>query len=116
MLEESLKTQKNLSIPKNVYAEFYRLNVNYHMVYDKKFCKDVIDKMNPDVVLMSKLVHNLETGNMRTDTWDFEVKIYNSITDVQRVILSGENMTSKEIKTEMLSQASSLGKSIAASF
>ena len=97
-LERSLRKNKNILLPNNIIKTFKELNINYNMVFDRKYCNDIIDKMNPDIIIMSKLDLKIETGNMISDKWDFEIKVYNPRKNKQQVILKGQDLLDSEIK------------------
>jgi hypothetical protein len=50
----------------------------YCGVFDKKYCKQVIEKVEIDFIIMSNLtVNGSKTGNMNTDKWNARIRIYN---------------------------------------
>lgn len=74
------------------------MNVPYQQVFDKKYCKPIIDIVKTDIILMSKIDQITRTGQMSNDLWSLKIKIYNVNTDAQidsKIIidsLSGENI------------------------
>jgi hypothetical protein len=73
------------------------INANYHMVYDKKYCREIIEIVDPDIIVMSRLDLAKRTGNMNMDRWDFEIKIYDVSSDQQRKSISGQSLRAEGI-------------------
>ena len=50
----------------------------YCGVFDKKYCSQVIEKVETDFIIMSNLtIEGSKTGNMNTDKWNARIRIYN---------------------------------------
>jgi hypothetical protein len=89
-LESVLKKEAQLDVMKFPYQKL--INANYHMVYDKKYCREIIEIVDPDIIVMSRLDLAKKTGNMDMDRWDFEIKIYDVSSDQQRKSISGQSL------------------------
>ena len=59
------------------------MNTPYQNVFDKKYCKPILEVVEVQIIIMSKLDHVASTGKMSTDTWNLRLRMYNSITNVQ---------------------------------
>ena len=95
-LETTLAMDSMLSVMKFPYK---RMNgAGYHQVFDKKYCKTIIEKIETDIIIMSDLTLGNSTKNMQTDSWNVRFRIYNVKTDKQidsklKVVeLNGEEM------------------------
>lgn len=73
------------------------MGVAYQNIFDKKYCKPILEKVSTDFIVLSKIDLRTQTGKMSTDTWDFEIKIYDINRGFQLNSLKGENLTSKEM-------------------
>jgi hypothetical protein len=80
-LEDELSKDSTLSLIKFPFKDL--MNVPYHNVYDKKYCKAILEKVPADVVVMSKIDQSKSTGNMAIDTWNLSLKIYYPKTERQ---------------------------------
>lgn len=94
-LENALRKDDELEVMKFPYQKL--INANYYMVYDKKFCRDIVELIGPDIIVMSRLELSKRTGNMNTDRWDFEVKVYDVTSDRQRKSISGQSLRAEAI-------------------
>lgn len=94
-LESALRKEGELEVMKFPYQQL--INANYHMVYDKKYCREIIEIVNPDIIVMSRLDLAKKTGNMEMDRWDFEIKIYDVSSDKQRKSISGQALRAETI-------------------
>ena len=59
------------------------MGVPYQMVYDKKYCKSILEKVTVDYIIMSKLNYKNISGNMPNDKWDFSIRIYDVTSNKQ---------------------------------
>ncbi|MFC0878976.1 hypothetical protein ACE01N_20445 [Saccharicrinis sp. FJH2] len=73
------------------------MGVAYQNIFDKKYCKPILERVSTDFIVLSKIDLRTQTGKMGTDTWDFEIKIYDINRGFQFNSLKGENLTSKEM-------------------
>ena len=96
-LENTILSDTTLKLIKFPYREL--MNVSYQNVFDEKYCKPITDKIKTDIIIMSKIDQTTGTGNMATDKWSFEIKIYNTKTGNQKIsTLTANNLTSAEIE------------------
>lgn len=55
------------------------MGVSYQGVYDKKYCKPILDKINADYFIMTKFVGpSPDTPNHGSISWGYEIKILNT--------------------------------------
>jgi hypothetical protein len=94
-LENVLRREAQLEVMKFPYQKL--INANYHMVYDKKYCREIIEIVDPDIIVMSRIDLARKTGNMENDRWDFEIKIYDVSSDQQRKSISGQSLRAETI-------------------
>ena len=94
-LESVLKKETQLEVMKFPYQKL--INANYHMVYDKKYCREIIEIVAPDIIVMSRLDLKKKTGNMEMDRWNFEIKIYDVSSDQQHKSISGQSLRAEGI-------------------
>ena len=73
------------------------MGIPYYDVFDKKYAQPVLDKVNADIVILSKLDHKKQTGKMSADEWDIVLKVYDVKKDTQWIALTANDMISKDI-------------------
>ena len=73
ILEEKI-VDEEISVIKFPFKKL--MGVPYQNVFDKKFCKPILQKIKADVVIMSKIDHVSANGNMETDKWNSSSRIY----------------------------------------
>jgi hypothetical protein len=72
------------------------------MVFDKKFCKPIIDNVKTDIILMSKLDLVGRTNLMPTCKWKVLFRIYNVSSDIQiNSKVSLDSFTDEELKAKI---------------
>ena len=97
-IEKVIPNDVGLKLIKFPYRQL--MNVPYQNVFDKKFCKPVMDKVQADIIIMSKIDQSQGTGDITTDKWDIQIKIYNTKTGNQQLSsLAFKKLTSKEIES-----------------
>lgn len=80
-LEREISKDTSLNVIKFPYRAL--MNVPYQNVFDKKYCKPITDKVDADIIVMTKLELKVRTGQMTSDTWGVSFRIYNVRTDDQ---------------------------------
>ena len=89
------------------------MGVPYQMVFDKKFCKPIVDKIKTDIIFMSKLDQVLRTGSMINDKWKIQFRIYNTNSEIQiNSTVSTDSLTTDEIKDFLASKRDQMIKEI----
>lgn len=89
------------------------MGVSYQNVFDKKFCKPILQKIKVDVVIMSKIDHFSANGNMETDKWYLSIRIYDVKNNKQKnSSLKGENLTTLELENFIVKNREILIKEI----
>jgi len=85
------------------------MGVPYQMIFDRKYCKPVIEKVKTDIIVMSKLDLVSRTGSMITCKWDLHLRIYNTNIDNQiNSKVSANNLTIDELKDFLTSKRDQL--------
>jgi hypothetical protein len=59
------------------------MNTPYQKVFDKKYCMPILEVVEAQIVIMSKLDHLVNTSKMTTDKWALQIKIYNAAAEIQ---------------------------------
>jgi hypothetical protein len=96
-LETEISRDTTLTLIKFPYKQL--MNIPYQNVFDRKFCKPIIDKVKADIIVMSKLDQVTRTGKMTTDKWNFQIRIYNTNNENQtNSSVTADNLTESEIK------------------
>jgi tyrosine-protein phosphatase YwqE len=81
------------------------MNVPYHQVFDKKYCKLILHKIKPDIIIMSKL----EQINRYQLKWNLRVRILDTKTMKQiNSSLKCDSLGGDEIKLFILRNKSKL--------
>ena len=106
-IEDEIYNDSFFTLIKFPYKQL--MNVPYYNVYDKKYCKTISEKINADIIIMSKLVQITQTGNITTDQWNFQIRIYNTKTDKQiDSCIKGVKLVDREIKSIISEKLSDL--------
>jgi hypothetical protein len=80
------------------------MKVPYQNVYDKKYCKPILDEIDTDVVIMTKLDVNEKKGQMSSDIWTFSIRIYDVQNDRQiNSKIKGKDLSDNKI-SELIKQ------------
>jgi len=97
-LESVILLDTSLTLIKFPYKQL--INIPYHNIFDKKYCKPIVDLLKADVVLMSKIEIVTSTGDISKNKWNFQIRIYNTQANTQiNSELSGTNLTDSAIKS-----------------
>ena len=99
---EALQNEKELEILTFENNKNIR-NVNYYMIYDKKYCSEIVKAVNPDVVIISKLDQSTRTGNMNTDKWNIQIKFYYPKINKQVNAMHWQGLTAGELEKKIKS-------------
>jgi hypothetical protein len=95
-LETEISKDTSLTLIKFPYKDL--MNVPYHNVFDKKYCKPITDKVDADILIMTKLEQRERSGQMTSDKWNLLIRLYNVKKDNQvNSIITGNNLSDVEI-------------------
>lgn len=98
IIESALATQGQLSV---ISFPFKRLvGVPYQMVFDKKYCKPVLEKVDCEIIIMSQII----TDNERKPgvlPWSYKIRVYNTRTGKQLNSIRGDNVKAEDIQTDI---------------
>ena len=98
ILESSLAGKEGLSV---IPFPFKKLRgVPCQMVYDKKYCKPIIDKVDCDVIIMTQII----TDNERKPgiwPWAYKIRVYNIRTGKQLNSIHGKNLKSDDFSEDI---------------
>lgn len=96
-LEKEISKDSSVTLIKFPYKDL--MNVPYYHVFDKKYCKPITDKVEADILVMTKLDLKERTGQMNFDQWTFKIRIYDVKNDRQKDSeITGTNMSESKIK------------------
>jgi hypothetical protein len=93
-IEDELKKDTNLVVVKFPLTKL--MNTPYQNIFDKKYCKPLLEKVDAKILIMSKLDQVLRTGNISRDSWNLKIRIFNIESDIQ---------VDSEVKFDSLSDA-----------
>ncbi len=80
------------------------MNVPYQNVYDKKYCKQILEKIKTDFIIMSKI--DLENILNSPKKWDLSFRIYNVKNNEQfDSKLKGDNLTKEQIEKKIKNES-----------
>lgn len=104
-LEEALSKHERLTV---IPFPLKKLQgVSYQMIYDKKYCKPIVDKVACDVIVMTHLV----TDNERkpgVHPWSYSIKLYHVASGKQLESITGKNLSGELIKRDLIGKINSL--------
>lgn len=94
------KLTKNTDIELIKFPLKKLINVPYQNVYNKKYCKVILEKIRTDFIIMSKL--ELESEIDSPKKWKLNFRIFDVKNDKQfESKLSGKNLTKMEIERKI---------------
>lgn len=76
------------------------MGVSYQMVFDKKYCAPIIEVVNPDVIVMTRLSTNNERIPGKWE-WHYQLKIYEVSADNQFVSIEGKDLSASEFESDL---------------
>ena len=110
-LEQVISNDTAFNLLKFPYKQL--INVPYQNVFDKEYCKPVLAKLKTDIILMIKLDQALRTGQMANDKWNFQIKIFNTLTGkLYLTNIAGYKLTNSEMERLLYSKKQYLSKEI----
>jgi hypothetical protein len=113
MIEKALAKQDELSVIPFPFKTL--MGVPYQMVFDKRYCKPILEKVDCDVIIMTRII----TDNERepgTWPWSYKIRVYNARTGKQLDSIHGENLKSENIEEDILSKIEKLTQDIELTF
>jgi hypothetical protein len=73
-LESELSKNNTIKVIPFPYKKL--MGVPYQQVFDKNYCTSILEKINVDLIIMSKLDNDKVTGGLHYDIWSFKIKIF----------------------------------------
>lgn len=70
--------------------------INYYGVYDKKYAKPIMEKIDADIYIMTKYADEFLERRDRSTNWGYELKLLNTKTLKQKTSIGEENLKSYE--------------------
>ena len=80
-LQNELINSEEVDLIKFPFAQL--MNVSYQNIFDKKYCQPIIEAIECNTIVMSKLDVVRKTGNMTSDKWNLRIRLYNVKTEKQ---------------------------------
>jgi len=71
-LESELSKNNTIKVITFPYKKL--MGVPYQQVFDKNYCTPILEKINVDLIIMSKLDNDKVTGGLHYDIWSFKIK------------------------------------------
>lgn len=113
ILERALSTHDTLKVLPFRLQKL--MGVRYQMVYDKKYCNPILDKIPADIIIMSRIItkNEHEPGIW---PWSYEVKIFNVRTDKQIRSIMGKDLEAEDFSNNINSKKDKLLADIFSTF
>jgi len=80
-LEEEIAKDSSMGLIDFPFRDL--MNVAYQNVFDKRYCKPLVGKVDADIFIMSKLDQKKGAGEQDADRWSFAIRIYDVKDDSQ---------------------------------
>ncbi len=91
------------------------MGVPYQMVFDKKYCKPILEKVDCDIIIMSQII----TDNERKPgiwPWSYKIRVYNARTGKQLNSIQGDNLKGEDFQNDISKKVDKLLKDIRQTF
>ena len=112
VLESALAGKGRISVIPFPFRKL--MGVPYQMVYDKKYCKPIIDKVECDVIIMTQLITDSER-EPNAWQWAYNVRVLNVMTGKQRDSIRGMNLHVDEVAGDIMKKIDQLVEDIESS-
>jgi len=112
-IESALTDTDQLSVLPFPFKQL--MGVRYQMVFDKKYCKSILEKVECDVIVMSQII----TDNERKPgiwPWSYKIRVYNVRTGRQLNSIYGDDLNAEDFQKDIHSKVNELVKDIERSF
>lgn len=105
IIESELADRQPLSV---ISFPFKRLSgVPYQMVFDKKDCKPILDKVDCEIIIMSQIITDNEQ-KPGAWPWSYKIRVYNTRTGKQINSIQGDNLKTEDIQNDIHSKREKL--------
>jgi hypothetical protein len=113
ILEETLSGKNRLSVIPFPFKKL--MGVRYQMIFDKKYCKEILEKVDCDVVVMTQIITDNE---LRPGIWPwaYKVRVYNARSEKQIESISGNDLKAEDFRKDIESKVDKLISDIAKSY
>lgn len=109
ILEASLSNRDGINVIRFPYKKL--MNVSYQMVYDKKYCAPIVEKVPCDIIVMTQLVTKNETVPGLWP-WAYMTRVYDVRTGKQVDSIKGDNLKSEDIPGDIKKKSDALVQDI----
>lgn len=79
----------------------------YQMVFDKKDCKPILDKVDCEIIIMSQIITDNEQ-KPGAWPWSYKIRVYNTRTGKQINSIQGDNLKTEDIQNDIHSKREKL--------
>lgn len=113
ILETVLTNRGKLSVIPFPFKKL--IDVPYQMVFDKKYCKPIADKVDCDIIIMTQII----TDNERKPgiwPWAYKIRIYNIRTGKQLNSIEGKNLKEDDVQKDIVGKIDKLMTDIELTF
>lgn len=112
IIGSALTKQSRLNVIPFPYKQL--MSVPYQMVFDKKYCKPIIDKVDCDIIVMSQIAtRERESGVW---LWSYKIRVYNTRTGKQVNSIQGIDLRTDAIQSDINTRIDKLVQDIVLSF
>jgi hypothetical protein len=113
IIESALTNNGQLSVLPFPFKKL--MGVPYQMVYDKKYCRPILEKVDCDVVVMTQIITDNER-NPGIWPWTYKILIYNTRTGKQLNSIQGDNLKAEDFQKDIDTKVHKLIKDIGLTF
>lgn len=113
ILESTLTKHKHLMVLPFPFKKL--MGVRYQMVFDKKYCREILNKVNCDIIVMTQIITENERkpGNW---PWSYKIRVYNTKTGIQQNSIHGDNLKADEFQDDISRKVHELVRDIGQTF
>jgi hypothetical protein len=101
MIEKKIQKDSTFKIIQYSYKKIQ----NFYMIFDKKYCSEIIKKLNPNIIIMSKIQYKTKKFSEEDLNRNIEIKAYLPKQDVYLSIYSEKNISNiKDIENDIFNK------------
>jgi hypothetical protein len=113
IIESTLTDQERLLVIPFPFKKL--MGVSYQMVYDKKYCRPILDKVDCDIIIMTQIIIDNER-KPGIWPWSYKIRVYNARTGKQLNSIQGGNLKPEDVQKDIISKVDKLVKDIQLTF
>ena len=113
LIEKELRKITDFEVIEFSYKKL--MGVNYYGVYDKKYAKPIMEKIDADIYIMTKYADRFLERRDNSTNWGYELKLLNTKTLKQKISIGSDNLSGyEEIEENIVENIDKLVKDIKA--